>query len=72
LWVENKECLIPVTLFAPEPRKPLAINLNTASVYDLASFPGMSNKRAAQVMAARDQQGYFRTVAEAQSHGFRP
>jgi hypothetical protein len=70
LWVENKELSIPVTLWSPEPMYPLDINLNTASVFDLASFRGVSIVQAESIIQARDRQGWFKSLQDARQHGF--
>ncbi len=71
LWVENSALSIPVTLFAPEPKFPLNININTASVFDLASFPGVSVAQAQSIIRARDKQGWFKSLDEARQNGFK-
>jgi hypothetical protein len=70
LWVENSDLSIPVSLFSPEPKFPLNINLNTASVFDLASFRGISIAQAQSIIRARDQQGWFQSMDDARQHGF--
>jgi hypothetical protein len=70
LWVENKELSIPVTLWSPEPIYPLAVNLNTATVFDLASFRGISKTQAQKIIRARDGQGWFKSLDEARRYGF--
>lgn len=71
LWVENREYSIPITIFFPEPTYPLWINLNTAGVFDLASFPGITTDQARQIIATRDSVGYFRSVEQAKDAGWR-
>ncbi|MBI5868780.1 MAG: helix-hairpin-helix domain-containing protein, partial [candidate division Zixibacteria bacterium] len=71
LWVENSALSIPVTLFAPEPKFPLNVNINTASVFDLASFPGNSMAQAQGIIRARDKQGWFKSLDEARQNGFK-
>lgn len=71
LWVENSGLSIPVSLFAPEPKFPLNINVNTASVFELASFPGVSMAQAQSIIRARDNQGWFKSLEEAQQSGFK-
>jgi hypothetical protein len=70
LWVENKDLPIPVTLFAPEPMYLLSVNLNTASVFDLASFKGISMAQAQSIIRARDSQRWFKSLEDARQHGF--
>ncbi|MFC3032381.1 ComEA family DNA-binding protein [Pseudoalteromonas fenneropenaei] len=40
------------------------ININTASVEDLASLPGIGKRKAEAIIAYREQQGEFKSVEE--------
>ena len=70
IWIENTNLTVPVSLFSPEPKFPLSINLNTASVFDLASFRGISIGQAQNIIRSRDQQSWFKSLEDAQKHGF--
>ncbi|MEW5702134.1 MAG: hypothetical protein AB1792_07900 [Candidatus Zixiibacteriota bacterium] len=70
LWVENHAFSIPATIFFPEPTQPLRVNLNTANVFDLATFPGMTLDRAMKVVSARDSLGWFRSLEQARTAGW--
>ncbi len=71
LWVENKDFMMPLYVFFPDPTVPLNVNMNTASVFDLASFKGMTMDSAAKLIKARDRLGFFKTLDEAKSLGFK-
>ncbi len=70
LWVENKDFLIPQTIFFPEPTAPLNVNLNTASVFELAALKGMSMESAAKLITERDRRVFFKSLDEVKSLGF--
>jgi len=70
IWVENKDFLIRTTLWSPENKKPLSINLNTASKYDLASFPKIGLDKAKELIKKRDELGYFTSLEQAKKLGF--
>jgi len=70
IWVENKDFLIRTALWSPENKKPLSINLNTASEYDLASFPKIGLEKARDFIKKRDELGYFTSLQQAKKLGF--
>ena len=70
IWLENKDFLIRTTLWSPENKKPLSINLNTASEYDLASFPKIGLDKAKELIKKRDELGYFTSLQQAKKLGF--
>ena len=70
IWVENKGFLIRTALWNPEDKKPLSINLNTASEYDLASFPKIGLEKARELIKKRDELGYFTSLQQANALGF--
>jgi hypothetical protein len=70
LWVENKDFPIRTTLWNPENKKPLWINLNTASVYDLASFSKIDMDKAKALVEKRKELGFFTSVEQAKKYGF--
>jgi hypothetical protein len=71
IWVTNEDFLIRTTLWNPQNKKPLSINLNTASVYDLASFPKIGLDRAKELIEKREEFGYFKSLEQIKSLGFR-
>jgi len=72
LWVENKNIQIRRYLWAADVKTNLNVNINTASVYDLASFLGTGMERAEEVIKKRRESGYFRSFAEARKAGWDP
>jgi len=70
IWVENKDFLIRTAPWNPENKKPLFINLNTASEYDLASFPKIGLEKARDLIKKRDELGYFTSLQQAKKLGF--
>jgi hypothetical protein len=70
LWVANPSFSIRTTLWVKEEKKPLEVNLNTASLYELASFPGIGLENALKITKERDRLGYFRSFEEAKTHGW--
>lgn len=72
LWVENKNFQIRRYLWVPDVKTNLNVNINTASVYDLASFLGMGIERAEEIINKRRESGYFRSLAEARKAGWDP
>jgi hypothetical protein len=72
IWVENKHFQIRTTLWSEEEKKPLRINLNTCSRYDLMTFPGIDPERARKIIETREKMGFFRSLEEAKKSGFDP
>jgi len=71
IWATNQGFPIRTTLWNPHNKKPLSINLNTASVYDLASFPKISLDEAKAFIEKREELGYFKSLEQLESLGFR-
>lgn len=71
LWVENPNFQIPITVFFAEPTAPLRVNLNTAGLFDLMSFSSLTIDKARQIIHARDSLGYFDSMEQARSVGWR-
>jgi hypothetical protein len=70
IWVQNKASLIRTTLWIDENKKPLRINLNTCTVWDLMTFPAITADKARRIIAARDKTGFFGSLEDAQRAGF--
>ncbi len=70
IWIRNEDFYIPTCLWTKEDKRPLAINLNTASEFDLATFPNISLKKAKEIIHERDKLGYFKSLEEAEQCGF--
>jgi DNA uptake protein ComE-like DNA-binding protein len=58
------------TLWDPEGKKPLRINLNTCSTWDLMTFPEMTAEKAAKLIEAREKASFFGSLEEARRCGF--
>lgn len=71
LWVKNESLLIRRALWDPSRKQPMWINLNTASVYDLASFPEIGMETAQILIQKRDGLGYFKSIEHAQKFGWK-
>ncbi len=71
IWVTNRGFPIRTTLWNPHNRKPLSINLNTASVYDLATFPQIGLDKAKAFIEKREELGYFKSLEQLENLGFR-
>ncbi len=70
IWIENKNFLIRTTLWNPDYKKPLSVNLNTASEYDLASFPKISLDKAKELIKKREKLGYFTSLDQIKNLGY--
>lgn len=64
IWIENPYAKIPSCLWFKEDFIPLKINLNTASIYDLMSFPKIDFKKSSEIINQRDKKGYFDSIDE--------
>jgi hypothetical protein len=70
IWIENKDFLIRTTLWNPDYKRPLSVNLNTASAYDLASFPKISLNEAKGLIEKQEKFGYFLSLEQVKNVGF--
>ncbi len=71
IWVKNNDFLIRTTLWNPGYKKPLSINLNTASVFDLASFPKIGLDSAKELIEKREELGYFTSLEQIKKWGYK-
>jgi hypothetical protein len=71
LWIQNKDFFIRRTLWDVSRKRPLSINVNTASAFELSTFPGISLERAEQIIRRREELGYFKSMEEAEAAGFK-
>lgn len=55
---------IPECFWGSEKLVPLRINLNTASIYDLMSFPNMTLERANKILEKRDGMSFFKGIED--------
>jgi hypothetical protein len=70
IWVKNEDFLIRTTLWNPQIKKSLCVNLNTASEFDLASFPNIDLVKAKLIIQKREELGYFKSLEQAKTCGF--
>ena len=58
-------CLfLPLASAAEEQKKPEPVNINTATVEELAKLPGVGKSIAQRIVNHREKSGKFRTVEE--------
>ena len=65
IWVENKDFPIRTCLWEPDNKKPLKVNLNTASEFEIATLPNMDLEKAEEVIRKRESAGYFKSLEDA-------
>jgi competence ComEA-like helix-hairpin-helix protein len=56
--------LLPLPLRGVEEKKPERVNINTASVEELAKLPGLGKSIAQRIVNHREKSGKFRRVEE--------
>ena len=64
LWLRNEAFSIARTAWQEERTSPLVMNLNTATVPELMTVPGVSCAIAGRIVAARTKRGFFHSVDE--------
>ena len=64
IWIKNDCVKIPKYFWADEETIPLKINLNTASICDLMSFPKITMEKAKEIISRREEKGYFKSVED--------
>ncbi|MGC9973014.1 MAG: helix-hairpin-helix domain-containing protein [Bryobacteraceae bacterium] len=64
LWVANPGFKIAAAVWDAKRTEPLTINLNTASVAELMTVPGVDLSMARRIIAVRDARGFFRSIDE--------
>jgi hypothetical protein len=69
LWATNKDFLIRQVLWMDDNKIPLAINLNTASQYEIATLPGVTAQTAKQIVKAREERGFFESFEDLEPFG---
>lgn len=70
LWIENCDVPVRTTLWDEKRKKPLNVNINTASEYEIASFWKMDISKAKLFIKKRDEIGYYKSFEEAASYGY--
>ncbi len=68
LWVTHPDFKIRAVLWSEEPLRPLAVNINAASFYELSAFLG--RKKAGAFLKLRDEYGFFTSLEQAEKLGF--
>ena len=71
LWIENPDLKIRTTLWSDKEKKPLMVNINASSVYEIASFKNFDVVMAREFIKKRDELGYFTSMEEALKFGFK-
>ena len=69
LWVVNAGFKIASPVWDTQRTQPLTININTASVAELMTVPGVDLQMARRIIAARDARGFFRSLDELSAAG---
>ena len=69
LWMANTGFKIAPAVWDTKRTEPLTINLNTASVAELMTVPGVDLPMARRIIAARDARGFFRSIDELKEAG---
>jgi len=69
LWVANMAFTIAPTVWGTKRSEPLTMNLNTASIAEWMTVPGVDLRVARSIIAARDARGVFRSIEELREAG---
>jgi hypothetical protein len=69
LWVANTAFKIAPAVWETKRSEPLTMNLNTASVAEWMTVPGVDLRMARRIIAARDARGVFRSVDKLREAG---
>lgn len=69
LWLANTAFKIAPAFWKTDRTLPLTLNLNTASVAELMTVPGIDVAMALKILAARDARGVFRSLDELREAG---
>ncbi len=69
LWVANTAFKIAPAVWGTKRSEPLTMNLNTASVAEWMSVPGVDLRMARKIIAARDARGVFRSLDQLREAG---
>ncbi|MDD4644991.1 MAG: hypothetical protein PHY99_03285 [Bacteroidales bacterium] len=68
LWVTSKTVKIRQSLWRSEPKNPLSVNLNTASLPEMQAF--MDPGKAIEFIRMRKESGYFISMEQVKQFGF--
>ena len=55
----------PAAAYVPAPEAPTLIDINTATAEELTALPGLGPRKAAALVAYREEHGPFATLADA-------
>jgi hypothetical protein len=69
LWVANTAFKIAPAVWGTKRSEPLTMNLNTASVAEWMTVPGVDLRMARRIIEARDARGVFRSIDELSEAG---
>ena len=69
LWVANTAFRIAPAVWGTKRSEPLTMNLNTASVAEWMTVPGVDLRTARRIIEARDARGVFRSIDELREAG---
>lgn len=64
VWVENRAINTPDVLFPNDEKKTLMVNINTASIPMLMSFPSINANTAKSIIQDRDNGIFFNNISE--------
>lgn len=64
IWIDNLPVKIPVYLWSDAEQVNLSINLNTASEYELQSFPEITPNKAREIIEKRDTIRYLTDIKD--------
>ncbi len=70
IWIANHDLTHREVLWQEKPRLPLRFNLNTASVYDIATLPWIDIAKAEEIIRHRKRLGYFSSIDQLTEYGF--
>lgn len=64
IWIENPDVFVPQYLWDEKSKVPLRINVNTATVNQLASFMGIDLDLAKEIIKKRNKQNGFNSILD--------
>ena len=72
LWIVNPDFKIAPAYWEAQRTEPLTMNLNTASIPELMTIPGIDLALARKIILARDAHGYFGSLEDLAGAGVGP
>lgn len=64
IWIKSDSVVVPSVLWDENSKKPLMININTASIYDLLAINNIDFKKAEKIIKIRDNRNGFGSLDE--------